>query len=67
MNRGPAIWATATAVGLINIGLAALIVIAIGAGGFIPIWLGLSLVLAGIVAAAVAVSLWRGYQRSLSG
>lgn len=61
MSRGPAIWATALALALVNIGLAALIVEAIGARSVAPLWLGLVLLLVGIGAAVAAVMLWRQY------
>jgi hypothetical protein len=66
LTRGAAILATAVALGLINIGLASLIVATIGAGVFVPSWLAIGLVVAGLIAAAVAVSLWRGYARALT-
>jgi hypothetical protein len=65
MTRGPAVAATTLALGLINIGLASLIVIALGAGVFVPTWLALGLIVGGCVAAVIAVTLWRGYVRSL--
>src|SRR5438874_11118204 len=40
VSRGPAIWATAIAIALVNIGLAALIVAAIGKPSFAPVWIG---------------------------
>jgi uncharacterized membrane protein HdeD (DUF308 family) len=61
VSRGPAIWATALALALVNIGLAALIVEAIGARSFAPLWFGLVLLLVGIAAAVAAVMLWRQY------
>jgi hypothetical protein len=64
MTRGPAIWATALALALVNIGLAAIIVEAIGARGFAPLWVGLLLLLAGIGAAVTAVMLWRQFLAS---
>ena len=61
MNRGPAIWATAAALALINVGLAALIVAAIGATSFNSLWIGLAALLVGAAAAVGAVVLWRQY------
>jgi hypothetical protein len=60
-SRAPALWATAVALALINIGAAATIVSIIGARGFAPLWLGLVLVLCGVAAAVGAVLLWRQY------
>ena len=64
MTRGPAVLATTVALVLINVGLAGLIVEAIGARSFAPLWLAIAFVLAGIVAAVGAITLWRGYLRS---
>ena len=61
MTRGPAVLATTLALALVNVGLAILIVAAIGARGFAPLWLGLVLLLVGIAAAVAAVMLWRDY------
>ena len=61
MNRGPAIWATAVALALINIGLAALIVAAIGAASAVSVWIGVIALLVGAAAAVAAVVLWRQY------
>jgi hypothetical protein len=67
MTRGPAIWATAVGLALINAGLAILIVAAIGARAFAPLWVGLVLIVVGIVAAVAAVMLWRQYLASARG
>ena len=64
VSRGPAIWATALALALVNVGLAALIVEAIGARGFAPLWIGVVVLLAGIGAGVAAVMLWRQYLAS---
>jgi uncharacterized protein YjeT (DUF2065 family) len=61
MNRAPAVWATAVALALVNVGLAALIVEAIGVRSFAPVWLALVFVVLGLVATFVAVRLWRHY------
>ena len=61
MSRGPAIWATALALALVNIGVAALIVEAIGARSFAPFWVGVLLLIGGLGAAVAAVVLWRQY------
>ena len=61
VSRGPAIWATAVALALLNAGLAALIVLAVGAPSFAPLWVGALLVLAGAAAAWGAFVLWRRY------
>jgi hypothetical protein len=61
MSRGPAIWATALALALVNVGLAALIVEAIGVRSFAPLGVGLVLLLVGIAATIAAVMLWRRY------
>jgi hypothetical protein len=61
MNRGPALSATVVALVLINVGLAGLIVEAVGARSFAPLWLSLTLLVLGAAAAAGAVVLWRQY------
>jgi hypothetical protein len=66
MNRGPAVLATVVALALLNIGLASLIVLAVDDGGFLPAWAATLLLGLGIVAAAAAVMLWRGYLKTLS-
>ncbi len=65
MTRGPAVLATAAALALVNLGLALLIASAVGGRGFGPIWLTPVLLGLGVVAAAFAVTLWRGYMRSV--
>ena len=59
--RGPAVLATVAALVLVNLGLAALIAQAVGARGFVGLWVAAVLLVLGVVAAAVAVTLWRGY------
>jgi uncharacterized membrane protein HdeD (DUF308 family) len=61
MNRGPATWATAIALALINLGLATLIVQAVSAEKFAPAWLGAVLLVGGLAAAVGAFVLWRQY------
>jgi hypothetical protein len=65
MTRGPAVLATIAALALVNVGLASLIATAVGARGFVPIWAALILLVVGVVAAAVAATLWRGYLNSV--
>ena len=65
MSRGPAIWATAIAIALANIGLAALIVAAIGKPSFAPVWIGGVLLVLGLAAAAAALVLWRRFLADL--
>ena len=65
VSRGPAVLATIAALALVNLGLAPLIAAAVGARGFVPIWAALALLVLGVMAAALAVTLWRGYLRSL--
>jgi hypothetical protein len=67
MTRGPAVLATIAALALVNVGLASLIAAAVGARGFVPMWLAVVLLVAGAVAAAAAVTLWRGYLSSVRG
>jgi hypothetical protein len=55
---GPVV-VTSAALGLINIGVAVLIVGAIGADTFAPLWVGAALLVAGVLAAVGAVVLWR--------
>jgi hypothetical protein len=52
------------ALALINVGLAGVIVEAIGARNFLPLWVAVVLVLVGAVAAVGAFTLWRGYLQS---
>ncbi len=61
MSRGPATWATVIALALINVGLATAIVAAMGSAAFAPLWVGLALVVLGVVAGLVAIGLWRQY------
>jgi hypothetical protein len=49
------------ALALVNVGLAMLIVAALGASSFAPLWIGVSALIVGVVAAAAAVVLWRQY------
>ncbi len=67
MSRGPATWATVIALALINIGLAASIVAAMGTASFAPLWVGLVLVALGVGAAGMAFTLWRQYLGALRG
>ena len=64
MTRGPAIWATALALALVNAGLAMIIVAAIGVPAFAPLWLAVALLVVGVVAAVGAITLWRAYLQS---
>jgi hypothetical protein len=61
MTRGPATWATIAALALINVGLATAIVAAMGTASIAPMWVGLLLLVTGVVAGGVAISLWRQY------
>ena len=61
MSRGPATWATVLALALINVGLATVIVAAMGTAAIAPLWVGLGLVVLGVVASLVAIGLWRQY------
>jgi membrane protein implicated in regulation of membrane protease activity len=61
LNRGSAIWATVLALALINIGLAATIVALMRTSNFAPLWLGLLLVAAGVIALVMAVRRWQRY------
>ena len=54
-------WATVVALALINVGLATAIVSGMGTTTFAPMWVGLVLLAAGVVAAVAAVLLWRDY------
>jgi hypothetical protein len=56
-----AIVCTAVALAGINIGLAVLIVAAIGVRTFAPVWLGAFALVLGVVVAALAVQQWRQY------
>jgi len=61
MTRGPAIWATAFALAMVNAGLAMIIVAAIGVRSVAPLWLAVVVLLLGVAAAVAAVMLWRQY------
>ena len=65
MSRGPATWATVIALALINVGLATAIVAAMGTSAIAPLWVGLGLVVLGIVAGLAAIGLWRQYLGAL--
>jgi hypothetical protein len=65
MTRGPATWATVIALALINVGLAAAIVSAMGTASFAPIWVGLVVLGSGVVVGLIAISLWRQYLLAL--
>ena len=60
-DRGPAIWATALALTLVNLGLALLIVEVVGAGGFVPLWVDGLILIVGLAAAGGAIRLWRKF------
>ena len=65
-SPGIAVLVTAAAVALVNVGLASLIVAAVGARTVAPpAWLAALLLALGLVAAAGAAALWRQYFRSL--
>ena len=61
MSWGPAVLITAAALALVNVGLAALIVAAIGAQSFMPVWVGAVALVLGALAAFGAWKLWRQY------
>jgi membrane protein YdbS with pleckstrin-like domain len=61
--RAPAIAATAIALALVNVGLAGLIAVAVGAHSIFPLWAAVVLLLLGLVATAMTVLLWRAYLR----
>jgi uncharacterized integral membrane protein len=61
VSRGPAIWATALALALINIGAAAAIVSLLGAAKGVPLWAGLVLIAIGVLVLVFAVRQWRAY------
>jgi hypothetical protein len=52
---------TAVALALINVGLASLIVAAVGSPGVAPFWLSALLVALGIAATVGCIALWRQY------
>jgi hypothetical protein len=56
--------ATAAALALVNVGLALLIALAVGARGFVPGWVAALLLALGLAVTVVAVTLWRGYLRA---
>jgi hypothetical protein len=60
-SKAPAILATALALALINLGLAVLIVAALGVRTFAPFWVGALVGAVGMAAAGAAVVLWRRY------
>ena len=66
-SRAPAVLMTAVALALINVGLASLIVAAVGSPGLAPVWLSVLVVALGIAAAAGCVALWRQYLGDLHG
>jgi hypothetical protein len=55
---------TVLALVLINVGLAGLIVEAVGARNFAPVWVTLVLLVLGAASAVAAVVLWRQYLRA---
>ena len=61
VSRGPAVIATVIALVLINVGLAAVIVEAVGARSFAPIWVSLVVLVLGAITAGMAVAMWRQY------
>jgi hypothetical protein len=65
VSRTPALWTTAVALALINVGLAIAIVGAMGSAIFAPMWVGLALTVTGLATAMVAIVLWRRYALSL--
>ena len=60
-------WTTVLALALINIGVATAIVSAMGTATFAPMWVGLVLLGAGVLAAVAAVFLWREYLFAIRG
>ncbi len=58
---------TALALALINVGLAAMVVDAVGAPNFAPAWVAVVLLVIGLVAAVGAVMLWRKYLTTARG
>jgi hypothetical protein len=59
--RAYAIAATALALALVNVGLAALIALAVGPQTLMPTWLALAVLVVGLATTAGAVALWRTY------
>ncbi|TMF03265.1 MAG: hypothetical protein E6I52_07670 [Chloroflexi bacterium] len=66
-SRAPATVVTALALALINVGLAALVVDAVGAPSFAPPWVALVLLVTGVLAGIGAVMLWRQYLTAARG
>jgi len=60
VSRGPAIWATVLALGVSNAGVAASIVILMGAASM-PLWAGLAITAVGVIVLVIAVRLWQRY------
>jgi hypothetical protein len=60
-------WATVLALALINIGLAASIVAAMGTARFAPLWVGLLLLALGVLVGVGAVRLWQHYLVGIRG
>ena len=60
-SRAPAVMATAVALALINVGLASLIVSAIGSPAIAPNWVAMVVLAVGVAAAVACVRLWRQY------
>jgi hypothetical protein len=60
-SRGPAVLATVVALALINVGLASLIVAAVGSPGVAPGWLAVVALVVGVAAGVGSVTLWRQY------
>jgi hypothetical protein len=58
---------TAVALALINVGLASLIVAAIGSPAVAPNWLAIAVLIIGIIAAVACVALWRQYLTDFRG
>lgn len=60
-GRTAAMWATALALALINLGLAALIAQLFGGTSIAPLWASVGLIVVGVVLAIVAVRQWQTY------
>jgi hypothetical protein len=67
VSRGRAIWVTAIALALINVGAASIIVATMGQFSFAPLWLGAVFVVVGVGALVGAVVLWRQYLSEVGG